>query len=329
MIGRRHPMTGPRQPSTAPTVVLDTHLHLWDPALLPYPWLEGELDRRFGPEEYRAAWADASAPAASVFVQAECDPVRARDEVAWVASIAEGCRVRGIVAYAPLERGGRARDDLDQLLTEQLVVGVRRSLQGEAGGFAQRPDFVAGARLLAERGLPFDACVRPSQLSDVAALADAVPELAIVLDHLGKPAVGSEQRPIDPRGSAWHRDLVELARRSSVHVKISGLPAEAEGPWSVAQVEPFLDLALEAFGPQRLLYGGDWPVSERTHPHRWLEAVDAWALDRLGAEGRDAVLSRNGEGFYLSTTGRSLSPETPPSTSRTTPVVDPDSGLTR
>ncbi|MCJ1708816.1 amidohydrolase [Microbacterium sp. VKM Ac-2923] len=322
-------MTGPQPPSPASAVVLDTHLHLWDPALLPYPWLEGELDRRFGPEEYQAAWAGASTPTASVFVQAECDPSRAHDEVAWVASVAEGCGVRGIVAYAPLERGRRAGDDLDRLRAEPLVVGVRRSLQGEVAGFAQRPDFVAGARLLAERGLPFDACVRPSQLPDVTALADAVPELAIVLDHLGKPAVGSARRPIDPRGSDWHLDLADLAQRSSVHVKISGLPAEAEGPWSVAQVEPFFDLALEAFGPERLLYGGDWPVSERAHPHRWLEAVDAWALDRLGAAGRNAVLARNGEGFYFSARGRSLSPETPPSTSRTTPVVDPDSGLTR
>lgn len=328
MIGRRHPMTGPR-PSALATAVLDTHLHLWDPALLPYPWLEGELDRRFGPDEYRAAWAGASAPTASVFVQAECDPARALDEVAWVASIAGDCGVRGIVAHAPLERGGRAGDDLDRLLAQPVVVGVRRSLQGETAGFARRPDFVAGARLLAERGLPFDACVRPSQLPDVIALADAVPELAIVLDHLGKPDVGSARRPNDPRWSDWHRDLDELARRASVHVKISGLPAEADGPWSAAQVEPFFDVALDAFGPERLLYGGDWPVSERAHPHRWLEAVDAWALDRLGAEGRDAVLSRNGEDFYFSATGRSLSPETPPSTSSTVPVVDPDSGLTR
>lgn len=322
-------MTGPWPSSPAPAVVLDTHLHLWDPALLPYPWLQGELDRRFGPEEYRAAWAGASAPAASVFVQAECDPGRAHDEVAWVASIAEECGVRGIVAHAPLERGGRASDDLDRLLTQPLVVGVRRSLQGEVVGFSGRPDFVAGARLLAERGLTFDACVRPSQLADVIALADAVPELAIVLDHLGKPDVGSAHLPNDPRWSDWHRDLDGLAQRASVHVKISGLPAEADGPWSVAQVEPFLDVALDSFGPERLLYGGDWPVSERTHPHRWLEAVDAWALDRLGPEGRDAVLSRNGEDFYFSATGRSLNPETPPSTASTVPVVEPDSGLTR
>lgn len=308
---------------------LDTHLHLWDPAHLSYPWLDGDLDRRFGPDEYRAAWAGAPAPAASVFVQAECDPRHAHDEVAWVAGIAEDCGIRGIVAHSPLEHGERVAHDLDRLIREPLVVGVRRSLQDEDPGFARRPDVVAGARLLAERGLRFDACVRPAQLADVSALADAVPGLAIVLDHLGKPAVGSASRPVDPRGSDWHRDLVDLARRPSVHVKLSGLPAEALDAWSAAQIEPFLDVALEAFGPERLLYGGDWPVSERQHPRRWLEAVDAWALDRLGPAGRDAVLAANGEGFYFGSTGRSRSPETPPSTSRTTPVVEADSGLTR
>lgn len=309
--------------------LLDTHLHLWDPAHLSYPWLGGDLDRRFGPEEYRAAWAGTPAPTASVFVQAECDPRQAFDEVAWVTALAEECGIRGIVAYAPLEHGERVADDLDRLVATPLVVGVRRSLQDEAPGFARRPDVVAGARLLAERRLRFDACVRPAQLADVAALADAVPGLAVVLDHLGKPAVGSASQPVEPRGSDWHRDLVDLARRPSVHVKLSGLPAEARGAWSAAQIEPFLDVALEAFGPERLLYGGDWPVSERQHPRRWLEAVDAWALDRLGPAGRDAVLAANGEGFYFGSTGRSRSPETPPSTSRTTPVVEADSGLTR
>uniref|UniRef100_UPI0028D4DA96 amidohydrolase family protein n=1 Tax=uncultured Microbacterium sp. TaxID=191216 RepID=UPI0028D4DA96 len=202
-------------------------------------------------------------------------------------------------------------------------------LEGEAAGFARRSGFLEGGRLLAERGLTFDACVAHHQLPEVAALADAVPDLDIILDHLGKPAVGSAAHPADPRGSAWYRDLFDLARRPSVSIKLSGLPAESDGPWTPAQIKPFLDAALDAFGLDRLVYGGDWPVSERQHPHLWLEAVGAWALDRLGPAGRDAVLSGNAERFYFTSTGRRRRPDTPPSTSSTVPVVDPDSGLTR
>lgn len=329
MIGRTRPITGETVAPLASARVIDTHLHLWDPARLDYAWLEGERASRHGPEELRAAWAGEAMPAQFVFVQAECHPSQGIDEVEWISSLAGDVPVRGIVAHARLERGKRAIDTLDRLSANPLVVGVRRLLQSEAAGFARRREFLMGAALLAERGLTFDACARASGLDDVAALADAVPDLDIVLDHLGKPAVGSARRPMDPRGSAWERALVDLAQRPSVHVKLSGLPAESESAWTPEQIEPFLDVALDAFGPDRLVYGGDWPVSDPRHPSRWLEAVGGWALDRLGSRGRDAVLSGNAERFYFSARGRSRSPDTPPSTSSTTPVVDPDSGLTR
>ncbi|MCJ1709033.1 amidohydrolase [Microbacterium sp. VKM Ac-2923] len=297
---RRHPIVGPTQGTGTRTRVVDTHLHLWDPTRLSYTWLEGELDALHGPEELREAWRGRSAPDEYVFVQAECDAEQALDEVAWVSSLAPDCGVRGIVAHARLERGALELDTIDRLSAHPQVVGVRRLLQDEPAGFTSGAAFVEGAKLLAERRLAFDACVRSDALGEVAALADAVPELDVVLDHLGKPEVGSGARPVDPRGSRWHQDLVDLARRPSVRVKLSGLPAESRGPWTRAQIEPFLDIALEAFGPDRLVYGGDWPVSERRRPHAWLEAVTAWADDRVGPEGTDAVLAGNAERLYFS-----------------------------
>ncbi len=144
------------------------------------------------------------------------------------------------------------------------------------------------------------------------------------------PHIGAGDRHLwDPARLDYACLEGDLAQRPSVHVKLSGLPAESESAWTPEQIEPFLDVALDAFGPDRLVYGGDWPVSDPHHPSRWLEAVGGWALDRLGSRGRDAVLSGNAERFYFSARGRSRSPDTPPSTSSTTPVVDPDSGLTR
>lgn len=279
--------------------VVDTHLHLWDPALLSYPWLDGALARRFGPAELRAA-GGAGRDASYVFVQAECEPAQSWAEVEWVRSLADELPIAGIVARAPLEDGSAAVPFLDRLAAEPLVVGVRRPLQDEPGALAASPGFVEGTRLLAARGLVFDAVVRATQLGVVARLADAVPELVVVLDHLGKPPVGTADAPRRPDETPWLGDLRALAERPRVYAKLSGLPAEAGGTWDAAQVEPFFDAALAAFGPERLLVGGDWPVSARDDPQGWLDAVAAWAQDRLGSDGAESVLSRTAEAVYLS-----------------------------
>lgn len=277
--------------------VVDGHLHLWDPAVLTYEWLEGPLLRSFGPEELDLALQDAPDDDFSfVFVQAECVPEQSVAEVDWVASLAPRVPLRGIVARAPLEDPAATDVHLAAFESRPLVVGVRRLLQSEPDGFSATPGFRAGARAVAASGLTFDACVRWSQLSDVIELADAVPDLTIVLDHLGKPPVGSADAAAPADGTPWATELRRLARRHNVVCKLSGLPAESEGEWSAAQLRPFLDVALDAFGPDRLLFGGDWPVS--TPLGRWVEAMASWLDDRVGPRDRDAVLAANAERVY-------------------------------
>lgn len=280
--------------------VLDSHLHLWDPSLLEYTWLEGPLRARFGLDEIDAAVSGLDTE--FVFVQAQCVPEQYLEEVAWVSDLAGAVCVRGVVAGARLDGGAATRAHLDALAAFPLVVGVRHLLQGEPDGFSGSAAFRAGMDAVAERGWTFDACVRSSQLRDVIALAEAYPDLRIVLDHLGKPFVGTAAAPARP-SEEWARDLTALAAHPRVHVKLSGLPAEAAGAWSPAQVEPFLDAAAEAFGPERLMIGSDWPVSavrggeiDPAALRTWVEAVRAWAESR----GHDvaAILHSNAERFY-------------------------------
>ncbi|MCP2636175.1 amidohydrolase family protein [Microbacterium sp. HD4P20] len=280
--------------------ILDSHLHLWDPAVLTYGWLEGPLRRRFGPDELHAALGEMpeQRERAFIFVQAECLPEQTVAEVDWVSSLAVQAAVRGIVARAPLEQGAEAGDLLEELRANPLVVGIRRNLQDEPRSFARRDGFVEGAGCVARLGLVFDACVRPEQLVDVAALADALPELIIVLDHLGKPPVGSAERPAYPDATTWETDIRELAARPNVSCKLSGLPAESSGEWSADQLVPFLDTALEAFGPDRVMFGSDWPVSVRADYPRWSGAVMSWLSTRTTPEEADAVLWRNAERVY-------------------------------
>ena len=277
--------------------VVDGHLHLWDPEVLTYPWLEGSLLRPFGPDELDLALQDLpNVDVGFVFVQAECAPEQSVAEVDWVASLAPRVPLRGIVARAPLEDPAATDEHLAAFESRPLVVGVRRLLQSEPDGFAAQPGFRHAARAVASAGLSFDACVRWSQLSDVIALADAVPELTIVLDHLGKPPVGSADDAAPADGTPWATELRRLARRHNVVCKLSGLPAESEGEWTSAQLRPFLDVALDAFGPHRLLFGSDWPVSG---PYgRWVETVVSWLDDRVGPRDRDAVLAENAERIY-------------------------------
>lgn len=275
--------------------VLDAHLHLWDPSLRAYPWLTGELDRPFGPEDLAAAGLT-GADRGAVFVEADAAADSALDEVTWAASIAPRVGIRAIVGAAPLEHPERTLALLEAYAREPLVRGVRRILHAEPDGFALARGFVDSARAVAERGLTFDACVRSAQLRDIAGLADAVPSLTIVLDHLGKPPIaeGSAER------DAWERDLGALAEHPRVVVKLSGLPAEAGPGWTRALVDPLLDVGLAAFGPERLVFGSDWPVSagSPSEAQRWQRAVADWARERLGEEAADAVLWRNGAAAY-------------------------------
>jgi L-fuconolactonase len=273
--------------------VVDAHLHVWDPSALDYPWLAGvpELDRPFGFAELDAELG-VRAPEIDgfVFVQADCLSDQALAEVDSVERLALSHPVLGIVAFAPLEEGAAALDGLDGRL---LVVGVRRLLQSEPRGFALGGGFLAGARELARRGLVFDACVTADQLPDVVALADAVPGLQIVLDHAGKPDLTGG--PLDP----WAADLRELARRDSVCVKLSGLAAQTGRPdWRPADLEPVVDVVLEAFGPRRTLFGSDWPASSgQTGYLRWLDFV-RWATAALSPAEAAAVFGGTALAVY-------------------------------
>lgn len=291
--------------------VLDSHLHLWDPSVLDYPWLEGPLLARFAAEEMAAAVGEVEDERGFVFVQADCLEAQYLDEIEWVTSLAERVGVRGIVAGARLDRGAETDRHLDAVAERPLVVGVRHLLQSEPTGFAGTPAFRAGAAALVDRDLTFDACVRgEAQLRDVQGLAAAVPELRIVLDHLGKPAVGTAVAPSLP-SAEWADALVALAAHPQVFCKLSGLPAEAGGSWNPAQMEPFFDVALRAFGPDRLMVGSDWPVSAVTASGwnggdgvalnagaigAWTDAVASWAGSRAVDVG--AILWSNAERFY-------------------------------
>jgi len=276
--------------------VVDAHVHFWDPRRLRHPWLDDlpALNRPFLPEDFRVASATANV-AKLVFVECGCDSLQGYQEMKWVEELAQHePRLKAIVVHASLEQGCLARRQLESLVRSPLVRGVRRLLQSESDPeFCLRPGFVAGVQLLGGFGLSFDLCIRHEQLPSVTELARRCPQVCMVLDHLGKP--GIKKREFQP----WAQHFKELAALPNVWCKISGLTTEADiTSWKPEDLRPYLEHAFECFGFDRVMFGGDWPVSTlATSYERWLETVSAAAASASEAERRQ-LFQENAERFY-------------------------------
>ncbi|HVZ85869.1 MAG TPA: amidohydrolase family protein [Polyangia bacterium] len=275
---------------------VDAHVHFWDAARRPYPWL-AEVPTIAGPHTpvEMAAEAGADFPQAIVFVESAIAPEHALDEVAWVEALAARApRIAAIVAQVAVDRGAETERALAALAPHPRLRGVRHIIQAHPEpDYCVRPAFVDGVRRVGARGWTFDLCVGSAQLPDCAALARACPETAFVLDHAGKPDVRRGAR--DP----WRADLARLAELPNVVCKLSGLVTEADpATWTVEALRPYVAHLLSCFGPERLLFGSDWPVVKLAADYRrWLAAARA-LLAPLPDGARAAIFSDNARRIY-------------------------------
>ncbi|MBZ0284443.1 MAG: amidohydrolase family protein [Anaerolineae bacterium] len=274
--------------------IIDSHMHLWNPALLNYAWLEGEpvLKRPFLPADFRAASAGLNIESV-VFVQADCLPEQGVEEVKWVTQIAPDVPVSGIVAFAPLEHGDAARPTLQALTAYPLVKGVRRLIQSEAAGFSIQPDFIKGVQAVADYGFSFDLCIRHHQLADVIHLVTQCPNVSFILDHVGKPAIAAGEI------ARWRDEIQSLAQHENVHCKLSGMVTEANYTnWTADDLRPYVEHVLNIFGTQRIMFGSDWPVSTLAASYqRWLETAQQF-VSHLSADDQQRIFYENAKDFY-------------------------------
>ncbi|MBX3058141.1 MAG: amidohydrolase family protein [Anaerolineae bacterium] len=275
--------------------LIDSHIHFWQPDHLRYQWLASvpAINRPYEPADLARA-AEGFPLVSIVFVQADCVAADGLGEVAWVSELAQAePRIQGIVAFAPLEQGETAVNYLSQLRQYPLVKGVRRLLQDEPTAFATKPHFVRGVQALADFDLSFDICIRHHQLEAAIALVKQCPQVRFVLDHFGKPDIKAHL--MEP----WATNLAQLAALPNVCCKLSGLVTEADWQhWTAADLQPYIAHALAVFGPERLLFGGDWPVCELAADYgRWVQTA-VTTLNHLNEAEMGRIFYENARAFY-------------------------------
>jgi L-fuconolactonase len=237
--------------------LIDTHLHMWDLEACDYSWITpavGVLNRTYAIDEVEAERVAAGVTGA-ILVQAansRCDT-----DLMLAAADAHP-HVAGVVGWVDLLAGEAVLEEAEAIAGDPRVVGIRHLIHDEADpDWVVRHDVLDALRVLARVGLAFDVvAVLPRHLEHVPVLAAAIPDLTLVIDHLAKPPIASGDL------STWRAGMAAAAAHPNVFAKVSGLDTAAGSPdWTPDDLRPAFEHALEAFGADRLMYGGDWPVT--------------------------------------------------------------------
>ncbi len=272
-------------------VRIDTHQHFWRYSQAEYDWIDDSMSairRDFMPDDLKREM-EAAGFDASVVVQVR----QTLEETRWLLELADAHPfVVGVVGWVDLQSPA-VGDALDAVIAHRALVGIRHIVQAEPDGFLSRPAFERGIAELTARDLPYDVLVYARQIAAADDLVTRHPHQRFLLDHLGKPDIrGGEYE-------AWRRDFDELAARPNVWCKLSGLVTEADWRgWTPGQLRPYLDHALEAFGPTRLMVGSDWPVCTLAASYGEAMALVVDALAEYSTDEQAQVLSGTARAFW-------------------------------
>jgi predicted TIM-barrel fold metal-dependent hydrolase len=291
--------------------IIDTHQHLWDLNKFRLPWLADApaLKRSYVTKDYLEAVAGLNITK-SVYMEVDVTPEQQVEEAEHLIAI---CQDPKNLTVGAVISGRPGSDQFKKYITQfrgnKLIKGVRQVLHGgstPAGTCLAKP-YVASVQLLGELGMSFDLCMRPTELADGAKLADQCPETRLIVDHCGnadpKAFSPGKQRAQDEKPThevdPWKRDIESLAKRPNVICKISGIVARARAQaWSAEDLAPIVNHCLDSFGPERVVFGSDWPVCTLVASLKeWVTALRAIIATRPVDEQRK-LLSENARRFY-------------------------------
>lgn len=271
---------------------IDAHQHFWKYDPREYGWIDesmASLRRDFLPPDLKGEL-DRENIQGSIAVQAR----QSFDETRWLLQLAEQFPfILGVVGWVDL-RSPDVHSELKKLAASPKLVGIRHIVQSEPDDrFLLQPDFLRGVAVLEEFGLTYDILIYPKHLPVAAEFVQQFPRQRFVLDHLAKPIIKSGSL------DSWARGIRDLAAFPNVFCKLSGLVTEADWQhWQPEHMTPYLDVAFQSFGPDRLMAGSDWPVCLVAAPYaKTLDLVTKY-LNQYGPAVSEAVLGGNARRFW-------------------------------
>ena len=241
-------------------MIVDSHVHIWDPNRAEYDWLGpglAPINRSMQLDELEPHL-DAHGVGGVVLVQAADN---ADDTALMLDAAAGSSRIVAVVGWAPLDDPATLEGRLGHLTATPVVRGIRNLFHARPRHWATSAAVDEGLGLVAAAGLTLDFVTSdPAALADLPGIGEQHPDLRIVIDHLGKPPVGGTAA----QRAEWRALVADCAANPLTHAKVSGLYSSVGSldTWTVDAVQPFVDDALELFGPARLMAGGDWPIAE-------------------------------------------------------------------
>jgi L-fuconolactonase len=270
---------------------IDAHQHFWDVDRFRYAWMPVEpspLRRSFFPGQLESIL-KRSRFDGSVVVQANT----VIEETDWLLELAEAHSfIRGVVGWVDLT-DPRLGDVLDRVQRHPKFKGVRHPAHDESDvNWLVREDVLRGLAELARRGLPYDLLLRPPHLPLVPRIAERVPDLRMAIDHIAKPPIASQKL------DGWAQDMEAAARIPQVYCKLSGMITEDERAWKAERLRPYVAHVLRCFGPQRLMFGSDWPVCLLRGSWKEVLAAFTQAVGPLPIEVREKLLGGTALEFY-------------------------------
>jgi L-fuconolactonase len=271
---------------------IDAHQHFWIYDPREYEWIDETmtpLRRDFLPADLQHELQRGGFQG-SVAVQAR----QSLQETQWLLELAgQSSFILGVVGWVDL-RSPQVRADLQALARNPKLVGIRHIVQSEPDDrFLMQPDFLRGISLLAEFDLAYDILIYPKHLGVTAEFVRRFPEQRFVLDHLAKPEIKSGTINV------WKKGIAELAAHPNVYCKMSGLVTEADwNRWEPEDMRPYLDVALERFGANRLMIASDWPVCTLAGSYSRVMGLVKDCLSGHSEQEREAILGGNAKRFW-------------------------------
>jgi len=273
-------------------MIIDSHQHFWQVGHFDYPWMSPEVEvlyQDYLPSQLEPILKEAGV-AKTVLVQAS----NSLAETYWLLSLAERhAFIAGVVGWVDL-KDPEMEQELEVLTAYPKFKGVRHLVESEpADDWLVQPSVLKGLRALEKHRVSYDLLVHTRHLKHVKTVAEACPNLRLVIDHMAKPPIASGEI------AGWASALKEVAAYPNISCKLSGLVTEANWTaWTIEDLRPCVERALEFFGPKRMMFGSDWPVCLLASSYAQVLGSFQSLLADLAEEDRDQIFSGNATEFY-------------------------------